>query len=140
VDLTAVASPRHAVTLDELLATGLTEEAARGKRVVLRTDWATEHWRLPDLYTKNPFLREDAAEWLRDAGIAALGLDFAVDAEFPYPNHYVFLENEIVLIENLINLDQIPVPEFTLVALPLRVVRGDGGPARAVALVDEVES
>jgi arylformamidase len=140
VDLTRFAAPRHAITREELLATGITAADCRGKRVVLRTDWATHHWRQPDLYTANPYLSEDAAAWLGETGLVALGLDFAVDAAYPYPNHYVFLGREVVLMENLVNLDQIPVPEFTLVAFPLRVVGGDGGPVRAVAVLPDGEA
>ncbi|MDA8195012.1 MAG: cyclase family protein [Thermaerobacter sp.] len=135
VDVTRFGSPRQAITLDNLFAAGIADVALSGIRLLLRTDWATQHWNQPDLYTKNPYLAQDAAQWLANQGIAALGLDFAVDSEFPYPNHYVFLGKEILLMENLINLDRLGSRPFTLMALPLRVVGGDGGPARVVASV-----
>ncbi len=136
LDLTRFGLAGHGVTRKELLSTGVTASDLHGLRVVLRTDWATRHWNQADLYTHNPYLAEDAAQWLADAGIVALGLDFAVDQAFPYPNHYIFLQREIVLIENLIHLDEVGDGPFTLMALPLRVVGGDGGPARVVAQVD----
>ena len=137
VDLTEFGTKRHAITLDNLVTAGVEALALQGVRVLLRTDWATLHWNQPDLYTGNPYLAEDAAKWLADAGIVALGLDFAVDSEFPYPNHYVFLGREILLMENLINLGQVGNDPFTLIALPLRVVGGDGGPARVVAMLED---
>lgn len=140
LDLTPFARPGQAITLKDLLTCGVSPSSIKGRRVVLRTDWASGHWNRPDLYTDNPYLAEDAARWLADADIVALGLDFAVDSAYPYPNHYVFLGKDILLIENLVNLDQIQKDAFTLVALPLRVVGGDGGPARVVAMVDDSDS
>lgn len=136
LDLTPFGGRRQCITVDDIKSAGGSASELAGRRAVLRTDWATRHWQEPDLYTGNPYLSEAAATWLRDAGVLALGLDFAVDAEFPYPNHYTLLGEDILLIENLIHLDQVRSREFTLVALPLKVVGGDGGPARAVAQVD----
>ncbi|MCY0898871.1 MAG: cyclase family protein [Firmicutes bacterium] len=138
-DLTPWAAPGKAITVQELVSAGAKAHELGGLRVLLRTDWATQHWNQADLYRANPYLSHDAAQWLADAGIVALGLDFAVDQGPPYPNHYVFLGQEIVLIENLINLGQIGAQRFTLVALPLKVVGGDGGPARVVAMIETAD-
>lgn len=136
VDLTSASRPASEITLKDLEAAVPDPRQLTGKRVLLRTDWATHHWNQPDLYLSNPYLSEPAARWLQEQGIRALGLDFAVDRAFPYPNHYVFLGNSIVLMENLIHLGDIGAEEFTLLALPLKVVGGDGGPARVVAMVE----
>lgn len=137
VDVREIAKPGNAITLQELKdEAGLTEELIKDKRVVLWGDWAQKYWNTPKLYDNNPYLAEDAAIWLRDSGISALGLDFAVDGAPPYPNHPIFLGAEIPLIENLINLDKILSKEFTLIAFPLPVKDGDGSPARVVAMVD----
>lgn len=136
VDLSTTAGRRHEISVADLEAAGARPEAMAGRRLVLRTDWATEHYTAPDLYTQNPYLSSQAARWLAEANICALGLDFAVDSGPPYPNHYVFLGRDIPLIENLVHLGDIPAPTFTLVAMPLRVVGGDGGPARVAAWVD----
>ncbi|WAH35215.1 cyclase family protein [Alicyclobacillus dauci] len=137
VDLREVGSPNHEISLAELREVGkLSAADVQGKRIVLRTDWAATNWNQPVLYADNPYLEEEAARWLVDSGVVALGLDFAVDGAPPYPNHPIFLGNEIPLIENLVNLDQIAAEEFTLIAFPLPVVGGDGSPARVVALVN----
>ncbi|WP_019120558.1 cyclase family protein [Brevibacillus massiliensis] len=138
VDLREAVSPNHEISLSELTTVGrVTAEQIRGKRVVLWSGWASEHWNKPELYADNPYLSEEAAAWLRDAGIAALGLDFAVDGAAPYPNHPILLGSEIPLIENLVNLHLIGAREFTLIALPLPVVGGDGSPARVVAQIED---
>jgi kynurenine formamidase len=135
IDLTAIARSGQAISRADLQDASGDSRTLRGKRVLLRTDWATRHWNQPDLYTDNPFLSREAAQWLGDQEIRAVGLDFAVDQAFPYPNHYVFLGKSILLMENLIHLGDIPEGEFTLIALPLKVVHGDGGPARVVAWI-----
>ncbi len=136
VDLTSTARPGQPISVDDMEGAVADPKSLAEKRVLLRTDWATRHWNQPDLYAHNPYLSEDAARWLQSQGIRALGLDFAVDKAFPYPNHYIFLGNSILLMENLIHLGDIPSQEFTLIALPLKVVHGDGGPARVVAMVE----
>lgn len=138
VDLRNIAKPGHEITLDELKTVGeLTEDNVKGKRVILWGDWAKHRWNSDDLYNNNPYLSQEAAEWLRDSGIAALALDFAVDGAAPYPNHPILLGAEIPLIENLVNLDEIKAREFTLIAFPLPVAGGDGSPARVVAKIDK---
>jgi arylformamidase len=137
VDLREIAKPGHEISLDELKAVGnLTTELVQSKRVVLWADWAQHRWNTPELYSNNPYLSQEAAEWLRDSEIAALGLDFAVDGNPPYPNHPILLGAEIPLIENLLNLGSVDVREFTLIALPLPIEGGDGSPARVVAKID----
>ncbi|MFC7392837.1 cyclase family protein [Scopulibacillus cellulosilyticus] len=136
-DLREIARPGHEISLEELKTVGgLSEELIRNKRVILWGDWACHYWNTPNLYKNNPYLSKEAAKWLRDSGIIALGLDFAVDGAPPYPNHPIFLGAEIPLIENLLNLDSINAKEFTLIAFPLPVVGGDGSPARVVAKID----
>lgn len=137
VDLREVAKPSHEITLDELKSIGgVSRDMVNGKRVILWGNWAKSRWNSSELYNNNPYLSQESAEWLRDAGIAALGLDFAVDGAAPYPNHPILLGAEIPLIENLINLDLVDAKEFTLIAFPLPVVGGDGAPARVVAKID----
>jgi len=44
-------------------------------------------------------------------------------------------EHNIPGIENLTNLDKLPATGFMLIALPIKIEGGSGGPVRAVALV-----
>lgn len=135
LDVREAARPGLALGLETLRDCGLPSQAdLRGRRLVLWSGWAGERWST-DLYLNNPYLDEQAAKWLARSGIAALGLDFAVDRAEPYPNHLTFLGAGIVLIENLVNLERIPTAQFTLIALPLPVTGGNGGPARVVAEV-----
>ncbi len=136
-DVRRVARPKMPLSVDDLKAGGLPDESElKGNRLLLYADWSASRWRGSDLYKGNPYLADETAHWLVGVGIAALALDFSVDGAAPYPCHQILLGAKIPLIENLINLDQIPTREFTLVALPLKVERGDGGPARVVAVIE----
>ncbi len=137
-DVRQVAVPGQPLSVADLQACNLpTGRTLRGSRLVLFADWAAPRWNGPDLYRGNPFLAEETAQWLVDVGIAALAMDFSVDGAYPYPCHQILLGAGIPLIENLVNLDQIPTQEFSLIAFPLKVEGGDGAPARVVALVGE---
>jgi kynurenine formamidase len=88
----------------------------------------------------------DASRWLAGFNLKGIGFDaFSVDhigsaakvtpENLPY--HYIFLEKEILLIENLTNLDKLPDHPFTFQCLPLYLEKVDGSPIRAVAIISE---
>jgi len=135
-DLRGIARPGQALSVADMKAGGMPEaEQLRGNRLVMYADWAAPRWD-GALYGGNPYLSEDLAHWFVDSGVAALAMDFSVDGAYPYPCHQILLKAGIPLIENLVNLDQIPVPEFTLIALPLKIEGGDGAPARVLAQIE----
>lgn len=136
LDIRGKARAKEPITLSMLKEAGLPEkEELAGKRLILFSAWAEEHWNKPDFYTENPYIHTETAEYLSKSGITALGVDCAVDPGDPFPVHRIMLKQGIPLIENLVNLDKLP-KEFTLVALPVKVEHGDGGPARVVAFVE----
>jgi kynurenine formamidase len=49
--------------------------------------------------------------------------------------HHVLLGQEIVVVETLNNLDQVP-DEFVFMGFPLNIKGRDGSPIRAVAIVE----
>jgi len=80
----------------------------------------------------------DAAEYLVEKSVAALGVDTLSpdppEALRTKPVHPVVLEKQVLIIENLCNLGQLP-DFFFFLALPLKIRGGSGSPVRAVALV-----
>jgi kynurenine formamidase len=48
--------------------------------------------------------------------------------------HRVLLEAGVVIVEGLTNLDRIQSEVVEFIALPLKVLDGDGAPVRAVAI------
>jgi arylformamidase len=80
------------------------------------------------------YFTKEAAEILRDVGVAAVGLDYFIVDEFDNtsrPVHHILLGKGIVLIEGL-NLSHVPAGNYYFICLPLRIKEGDGAPARAV--------
>ena len=143
LDLRTVARPKQALTVEMLRAAAGDPTELRDRRVVLWSGWAEERWNSPTFYGDNPYLANEAAQWLVDAGARALAVDFAVDGGPPkppgqpkYPVHVITLGANVCLIENLINLNQIGKRHFTLIAMPVPVKGGNGGPARVAAWVD----
>ena len=103
---------------------------------MLASGWTDQAWESERLYESNPYLAQDAAEALAGASPSALGLDFAVDDAEPWPNHMILLGVEVLLIENLMRLPELPRDGFDVIAFPLRLVGENGAPARVVAELD----
>ncbi len=86
-----------------------------------------------------PGLHPDAAGWLvRERRIRAVGLDtasidFGPSREFR--SHRVLFAANVPAFENLANLEQLPPRGFRVVALPMKIRGGSGGPLRAIAIV-----
>lgn len=90
-------------------------------------------------YVENwPGVGMDAAEYLLAKSVAAIGVDTLSpdnpEALRSRPVHPVILEKQVLIIENLCNLDQLP-DFFIFMAFPLKIREGSGSPVRAVALV-----
>lgn len=87
-----------------------------------------------------PGLAPEAAQWLVDErNINAIGLDtpsidYGQSTEFK--SHVILLSKNIPAFENLTNLDQLPAKEFLVIALPMKIKDGSGGPLRIVAIVE----
>ncbi len=86
-----------------------------------------------------PGLAPEAARWLvAERRIAAVGLDTAsIDPgrSLLFETHRILFAAEIPAFENLANLDQLPPTGAILVALPMKIRGGSGGPLRAVAIL-----
>ena len=86
-----------------------------------------------------PGLHPDAAKWLvENRNIHAVGLDTAsIDygQSTSFESHVALMTNNIPAFENVANLDKLPVKGFHIVALPMKIKGGSGGPLRIVGLV-----
>jgi kynurenine formamidase len=113
--------------------------------VLIRTDAAT--FRTEARYlTDHPGMTKEAVHWLLDRGVKMMGID-AIGFDVPLPKmferrkfweaHMVMLEREYYHLENLINLDQIPVTHgFTVSVLPIPYRGASAAPVRAVAILE----
>lgn len=84
-----------------------------------------------------PGLDPAAARWLtQNRSIKAIGLDTAsIDygQSTLFESHRILFEKNIPALENVANLDQLPVKGFSVIALPMKIKGGSGGPLRIVA-------
>ena len=122
---------------------------ARGSAVLLRTGWS-RHWPNAKSYLGDdtpgdasklsfPSYGVEAARLLvEERSVAALGIDTAsIDygRSTDFQVHRVAAARNVPGFENLTNLDQLPVRGALLIALPMKIEGGSGGPLRAIALV-----
>ena len=88
-----------------------------------------------------PGLDPDAARWLvANRSINAIGLDTpSIDygQSTHFESHRVLFAADIPAFENLANLDHLPATGFLVIALPMKIAGGSGGPLRIVAIVPE---
>lgn len=69
---------------------------------------------------------------VRAVGTDCLGLDCSGSTEIPA--HHLLLREDVLIMENLANLDDLP-PRIFFLASPLRIRSGSGSPIRALGLV-----
>ncbi|MBX7220517.1 MAG: cyclase family protein [Blastocatellia bacterium] len=86
-----------------------------------------------------PGLHPDAARWLvKNRKIKAVGLDTAsIDygQSSTFDSHVVLLGENIPVFENVAHLELVPAKGARVVALPMKIKGGSGGPLRIVAFV-----
>ena len=86
-----------------------------------------------------PGLDPVAARWLtQNRSIKAIGLDTpSIDygQSTLFESHRILFEKNIPAFENVANLEQLPLKGFSVIALPMKIKGGSGGPLRIVALL-----
>lgn len=93
-------------------------------------------WGQESYFTDYPVPDETCARRLADMKLKAVGFD-TISADkansSDLPNHHIFLEKEILIIENLNIPTEIVGKLVRFHAFPLKLAKGDGAPVRAVA-------
>ncbi len=85
-----------------------------------------------------PGLDPAAVPWLADRRIAAIGLDTPSIDHGPsthFEAHVALFALDIPAFENVAHLDRLPAKGFTVIALPMKIGGGSGGPLRIVAAI-----
>ena len=121
----------------EALSAQVSTFGVRGKAVLVHTGWDA-HWGTDAYFEGHPYLTEQAAIWLRDAGAVLVGIDsFNIDNVDggTRPVHSVLLREEILIAEHLCNLQLLPESGFTFTAVPPKLVGVGTFPVRAFATV-----
>lgn len=86
-----------------------------------------------------PGLHPDTARWLAaNRSVKAVGLDTAsIDygQSTLFESHRILFDKNIPAFENVANLDKLPPKGFSVIALPMKIKGGSGGPLRIVAIL-----
>ena len=119
-----------------------------GAIVIVRTAWS-ERWPDWNEYygSDDPFdtttmhfpgVSPEAATAIAERGASGVGIDTAsIDPgnDLDFRAHRILATANLYNLENLTGLDQLPPAGATLLALPIKIAGGSGGPARVLALL-----
>ncbi len=87
-----------------------------------------------------PGLGKDGAELLVERGIGAVGIDTpSIDygQSTDFATHVELMTNNVPAFENVADMSELPPTGSTIVALPMKIEGGSGGPLRIVAHLPE---
>lgn len=116
------------ITAADLQAAALPPDS---RRLLLKTPNG-HFWADDEFHTDFIGLTGDAAQWLVERGFLLVGIDYLSIEQFRSPTHEVhktLLTAAVVIIEGL-DLRAVPPGRYTLACAPLKVVGGEGAPAR----------
>ena len=112
----------------------------RDKAVLVDTGWS-EHWNKNTYFDNHPFLTAEAASFLRRAGALLVGIDsHNIDdtrTKNSRPVHTILLGAEILIVEHLRGLEQLPLEGFLFSAVPPKFKGVGTFPVRAFASLDK---
>jgi kynurenine formamidase len=124
----------------------ITKRTLTGKKSVLKGlnfffsyGWE-QYWGTEKYFCDYPCIDVEVADYLvssnkKGVGLDTIGLDPIVDSNLTL-HKKLFMKNEIVIIENLMNLHLLGNELFTLCASPIKHVNADGSPIRAIAMLE----
>jgi kynurenine formamidase len=146
----AAGDPVYRLTPDDVAAFERTHgRIPPGAIVLLRTDWS-RFWPNVKQYLgddtpgdasklKFPGYGVEAARVLvEQRKVAVLGIDTASIDYGPstdFMAHRIGAAQDVVNLENLTGLAELPPTGATVIALPMKIAKGSGGPVRVIALV-----
>jgi len=154
IDMTesCAADPDYQITVEDLRKWETQHERQLVDVIVLLRTGNGKYWHQRDKYLGTaakgpdavaklhfPGLDPTAAQWLAEhRAIKAIGIDTAsIDhgQSRLFQSHVNLFRHNIPAFENVANLDQLPTANFQVIALPMKIGGGSGGPLRIIALL-----
>ncbi|GAA4399772.1 cyclase family protein [Nibrella viscosa] len=119
----------------------LADQIQPGDSLLIQTGWSRRISE-PAFRLELPRIGEELARWLVARSVRMLGVEPPSVADVTNLDevthiHRILLGGNVVIIEGLCNLEQIQADAVTLIALPIKYHRGDGAPARVIALEND---
>jgi len=106
----------------------------KGERVLFKTRNSEHCWKTDHFQKNYIYIAPEAAHYMAERGIQTVGVDYLSVGGFESggpETHRILLHAGIWIIEGLI-LEHVEPGEYELVCLPLKIIGGDGAPARAI--------
>lgn len=107
-----------------------------GRAVLVHTGWS-EYWDTERYFENHPFLTREAALELRQRGALLVGIDsHNIDdtrTRNSRPVHTILLGHEVLIVEHLRGLEQLPADGFSFSAVPPKIAGVGTFPVRAYA-------
>lgn len=125
--------PGEAITCSDIEQQNIKE-----RDIVLLCTGMDKNWKDEKVLTCYPYLSTEAAKWLVEKEVKAVGVEWMSIEKYGgsgYPVHEILLSHKIPVIEGLSNLDKVKGRRIFFICLPLKLKGSDGAPARAVALI-----
>lgn len=114
-------------------------KAVHGKAVLVHTGW-DEYWHTEQYFENHPYITAEAARYLVECGAKLVGID-CVNIDDTRgkarPVHSQLLQAEILIVEHLCGLEQLPEEGFNFNALPPKFKGVGTFPVRAFARLQE---
>jgi arylformamidase len=112
---------------------------AKGERVLFKTRNSAHCWKTDRFQEQYVYIPPMTARYLAERGVQTVGVDYLSVGGFQMgglenggaETHRILLQAGIWIIEGL-NLEHVEAGAYELICLPLRIIGGDGAPARAV--------
>jgi arylformamidase len=128
--------PQQLITINDLAK--VADKIKEGDSIILKTGW--HHFISEDKYRNElPRISEEAARWLVNKKINMLAVEPPSVADVNNLSevtkvHQILLAGNIIIIEGICNTEALQHEMVQLIALPLKIFKGDGAPARVVAV------
>lgn len=112
------------------------DKELRGRAVLVHTGWDA-HWNTDAYFQNHPYVTEDAALYLLKCGVKLVGIDSMnidnTNQVKSRPVHSTLLASDILIVEHLRNLSELPDEGFTFSAVPPKWKGVGTFPVRAMA-------
>ena len=136
------AEPKQLLTVQDFAA--VSDAIEPGARLLIRTDWH-KRYGTDEYRDALPRISLELAEWLVERNVGLLGVEPPSVADVHNLEeltavHQTLFRGDVVIVEGLAHLDQLTQPRVEFVALPMKVIGGDGTPVRAIAIEREKET
>ncbi len=131
----APAEPRQLLTVADMAS--VAAYVTPGSRLLFRTDWY-HRYGTPAYRHELPRISLELAEWLVEREVALIGVEPPSVADVNNMEeltsvHQTLFRGKVVIVEGLAHLDQLTSELVEFIALPLKIIGGDGSPVRAIA-------